>query len=143
MSFDVACSTEHAFTVWTSRINAWWPSDHTVTGQDDLVIVLEAGPGGRIYERTPEGIEHVWGEVTVWRPPTDLAYHWHLGRERVHATEVEVHFLDLGDGTTRVEIEHRGWEQLGDSAGEWRTRNQAGWQTLLPHVQAAMAQGGR
>ena len=25
MSFDVACSAGHAFTVWTSGIGIWWP----------------------------------------------------------------------------------------------------------------------
>ena len=66
MSFDVACSVEHAFTVWTSGIGTWWPPDHTVTGQADLEVVLQGGVGGRIYERTPDGVEHDWGEVTVW-----------------------------------------------------------------------------
>ncbi len=64
-SFDVACSAEHAFHVWTDRIGTWWPPDHTATGQADL-IVLEGGVGGRIYERTSDGVEHDWGEVTVY-----------------------------------------------------------------------------
>ncbi len=33
VSFEVACSPERAFLVWTSRIGTWWPHDHTVTGQ--------------------------------------------------------------------------------------------------------------
>ena len=57
MSFDVACSAEHAFRVWTDRIGTWWPPDHTATGRADL-IVLEGGVGGRIYERTSDGVEH-------------------------------------------------------------------------------------
>jgi hypothetical protein len=138
MSFDVACSVEHAFTVWTSRIGAWWPPDHTVTGQPGLDVVLQGGVGGRIYERTADGAEHDWGEVTVWKPPTQLAYLWHIGRDRVTATEVEIRFVAQGDATTRVEIEHRGWEQLGNAAEEWRDRNLGGWQTLLPHYLAAI-----
>jgi uncharacterized protein YndB with AHSA1/START domain len=84
-SFDVACSAEHAFHVWTDRIGTWWPSDHTATGQADL-IVLEGGVGGRIYERTSDGVEHDWGEVTVWEPPARLVYLWHLRRDRTDAT---------------------------------------------------------
>ena len=42
-------------------------------------------------------------------------------------------------GRTRIEIEHRGWERLGRAAQQWRDQNQAGWQTLLPHFQAAIA----
>ena len=140
MSVDVACSVEHAFTVWTSRIDAWWPRDHTVTGQADLVV-LQTGVGGRIYERTSDGVEHDWGEVTVWKPPTQLAYLWHLGADRADATEVEIRFLAQGEGATRIEIEHRGWQRLGPSGDEWRDRNRAGWQTLLPHFLTEIAKG--
>jgi hypothetical protein len=68
MSFDVACSPDHAFEVWTAGIGTWWPPAHTVTGQADLVV-LQGGVGGRIYERTADGVEHDWGEVTVQSHP--------------------------------------------------------------------------
>jgi hypothetical protein len=109
-----------------------------VTGQPGLDVVLQGGVGGRIYERAADGAEHDWGEVTVWKPPTQLAYLWHIGRGRVTATEVEIRFVAQGDAATRVEIEHRGWEQLGNAAGEWRDRNRGGWETLLPHYLAAI-----
>lgn len=108
MSFDVACSAGHAFTVWTSGIGTWWPPDHTMTGRAEAVV-LQGGVGGRIYERTADGTEHEWGEVTVWQPPARLAYLWYLGRDRAEATEVEIRFLAQGTEATRVEIEHRGW----------------------------------
>ena len=152
MTFYVACSVEHAFTVWTSGIGTWWPRDHTVTGQADLVIVLESGVGGRIYERTPDGAEHDWGEVTVWKPPTQLVYQWHLSRDRADATEVEIRFVaqesresqgNDGAVSTRIEIEHRGWERLGADGDVWRTRNRVGWQSLLPHYLTAIGNGER
>ena len=65
-SFDVACSAEHAFHVWTDRIGTWWPPDHTATGQADH-IVLESSVGGRIYERTSDGIEHDWEDERALR----------------------------------------------------------------------------
>ena len=140
MSFDVACSAEHAFRVWTSGIGTWWPPDHTVAGRPGLVV-LQSGVGGRIYERAADGVEHEWGEVTAWQPPARLAYLWYLGRDRSDATEVEIRFLAQGTVATRVEIEHRGWERLGATAGQWRDRNRAGWQTLLPHFVAAIERG--
>jgi uncharacterized protein YndB with AHSA1/START domain len=140
-TFDVACSVEHAFATWTSRIDAWWPADHTVTGAVDVVVVLETAAGGRIYERTPNGVEHDWGEVTVWEPPTRLGYRWHLRRDRADATEVEIRFVDQGGGATRIEIEHRGWERLGAGGQDWRDRNRVGWETLLPHYRAAIESG--
>jgi hypothetical protein len=140
ISFDVGCSAEHAFSVWTSRIGTWWPSDHTVSGQADLVV-LQGGVGGRIFERTADGIEHDWGEVTLWKPPTQLAYLWHLGADRTAATEVEVRFVAQGAATTRIEIEHRGWERLGSAGDRLRDRNRAGWDALLPHFLAEIAKG--
>jgi hypothetical protein len=103
---------------------------------------MQGGVGGRIYERTPDGVEHDWGEVTVWSPPRRLVYLWHLRRDRADATEVEIRFTATSPGTTRVEIEHRGWERLGSAAGTWRDQNRAGWQTLLPHFRAAITPGG-
>jgi len=141
MSFDVACSADHAFRVWTSDIGTWWPHDHTVTGRDDLTVVLQCRVGGRIYERTPEGAEHDWGEVIAFDPPERLAYLWHIGSDRADATEVDVRFVAHGEGATRIEIEHRGWERLGARGVAWRERNHAGWESLLPHVKEAMGKG--
>src|SRR5262249_24732145 len=137
-SFEVACPAQRAFETWTARIARWWPADHTVSGESGLHVALEGRPGGRIYERTAAGQEHDWGEVTVWEPPRRLVYWWHLNADRSDAPEVEIRFVDQGS-TTRVEIEHRGWERLGSRGPEWRARNSGGWSTLLPHFQAAVA----
>jgi hypothetical protein len=138
--FDVDCPVEHAFETWTARIGQWWPADHTVTGQAGLEVVLEGRQGGRIFERTADGVEHDWGEVTIWDPPTRFGYLWHLRRDRADATDVEIRFIDRGDATTRVEIDHRGWERLGGEGQTWRDRNRGGWDTLLPHFVAAAKQ---
>ena len=137
LAFEVACPPDHAFEVWTGRIGTWWPVDHTVSGEPGLAVVLEPRRGGRIYERTAAGVEHDWGEVTAWEPPGRFVYLWHIGRDRADATEVEIRFVDRGDATTLVEIEHRGWEALGDEADTWRARNGGGWATLLPRYVAA------
>jgi hypothetical protein len=136
ITFDVACPAEHAFRTWTAGLGTWWPPDHTVSGQP-ADVVLQGGVGGRIYERAADGTEHEWGEVTVWQPPTRLAYLWYLGRDRADATEVEIRFQPQ-EGNTRVDITHRGWERAGEP---WRDRNQAGWQTLLPHYRKEIARG--
>jgi uncharacterized protein YndB with AHSA1/START domain len=137
IEFTVDCPAAHAFTVWTARISAWWPADHTVSGVTGLDIVLEPGVGGRIFERTRDGAEHDWGEVTVWEPPHRLGYLWHLRRDRADATEVEITFTER-DGGTLVVVEHRGWERLGALGPDWREANKGGWSTLLPHYVAAV-----
>jgi uncharacterized protein YndB with AHSA1/START domain len=141
MSFDVSCSVDHAFAVWTDGISNWWPPDHTVTGRDDVEIVLEGRVGGRIYERTPDGSEHDWGEVTEWDPPRRLVYLWHIGQDRANATTVAIGFQTQGSATTRVEIEHGGWERLGVPGAERRVQNRTGWEGLLPHFVAAAQKG--
>ena len=143
MTFEVRCSAEHAFETWTARIAHWWPADHTVSGDSGTRVILEGRPGGRIYERTPGGAEHEWGEVIAWEPPRHLVYLWHLRRDRADATEVEITFVAQDTRTTRVEIEHRGWERLGALGADWRNANQGGWSTLLPHFISAAGGGSR
>src|ERR1700755_2432317 len=108
-AFTVACPPEHAFAVWATRTSLWWPHGHSVSAEPGLTVTFEPRPGGRIYERTPGGAEHDWGEVVVCDPPRRLVYLWHLRFHRADATEVEVTFTPLPAGT-RVQIEHRGWE---------------------------------
>jgi uncharacterized protein YndB with AHSA1/START domain len=139
LAIDVDCPVEHAFEVWTTRIAQWWPRDHTVSAEEDLTVVLEGRPGGRIFERRSSGVEHDWGEVTTWEPPTRLGYTWHLNRDRSDATQVDVRFVARGQTGTTVEIEHSGWEWLGAQGKDWRDRNRSGWATLLPHYVAAAA----
>jgi Activator of Hsp90 ATPase homolog 1-like protein len=137
LSFVVECPVEHAFSTWTSRASSWWPVTHTVTAERGLQVVFEGRPGGRIYERTPAGVEVEWGEVTAWEPPTLLRYLWHIRVDRSDATEVEIRFEDRGDATTRVDIEHRGWDRLGARGPSWRDVNLGGWNGVLPFYRAA------
>ncbi len=131
----VECDPVHAFDVWTTRFGDWWPRGHSVSG-DPAAIVLEPRLGGRIYERLADGQEIEWGEVTAWEPPVGLAYLWHIRRDRADATDVRLTFADAGDGTTRIEIVHSGWDRLGVGADEWRDANRGGWAGLLPHFTA-------
>jgi len=142
IAFSVASPYRHAFEMWTAQIGTWWPADHTVSGHPQAVI-LEGATGGRIFERCADSTEHERGRITAWDPPNGLAYTWHLRRDPVDATDVHVRFVPVADQLTRGEIEHRGWERLGASAGVWRDRNRAGWETLIPHLVHAIDEGDR
>lgn len=140
LSVEVDCEPGHAFRVWAELTSRWWPADHTVTVEPDLEVRFEPRPGGRIFERTAAGVEHDWGEVLVWDPPQRLVYTWHLRADRADATEVEIGFAPIEGGRrTRLEIEHRGWERLGDRGVPRRDANMGGWTTLLPHYVASIA----
>ncbi|MEW6060236.1 MAG: SRPBCC domain-containing protein [Actinomycetota bacterium] len=117
MFFQVHCSAERAFDVWTSEVSLWWPIGRTRLGEPVPDIVLEPRIGGRIYERTSGGAEIDCGEVIKWEPPRRLVYLWRIQGERRRATEVAVTFRERGDSTTRVRIEHRGWQQLCSKRG--------------------------
>jgi uncharacterized protein YndB with AHSA1/START domain len=135
LELELACPPDHAFAVWTERFDQWWPRSHTVTG-DPAAVVLEPHVGGRLYERTADGAEIDWGEITAWEPPRRLAYRWHIRRDRADATDVEIAFTDAGDGTTRLAIVHSGWERLAGGQ-TWRDANRGGWDGLLPSFVAA------
>ena len=139
LAFDLRAPQHHAFDVYTRDIDRWWPASHTQTGRSDLRIVMEGRPGGRIFERTPEGDEFDWGRVQVWEPPGRLVYSWHLRRDPAEWTEVEIVFRPVGAEATHVEIEHRGWERLGAVGQKERDMHGSGWGTLLPHYQEAVA----
>ena len=121
MSFDVACSTQHAFDVWTSGIGTWWPPDHTVSGRADR-IVLQNQVGGRIYERSSDGAEYDWGEVTVWRPPVQLSYLWHLGRDRGDAT-VATALVPYSWSTSNMIADVQNWLDTPSSNNGWLLKN--------------------
>jgi hypothetical protein len=138
LSYEIECSAEHAFDVWTTRVSTWWPKGHSTSGNLDTTVLLEPRLGGRIFERTPDGTEIDWGEITQWSPPTRLGYLWHIARDRSDATDVELTFVDLGNGRTRLDIVHTGWERLGTQGQEWREANTNGWGALIPNfIEAA------
>jgi uncharacterized protein YndB with AHSA1/START domain len=136
IEFTVSCAPARAFEVWAERTSLWWPHGHSVSGEPGLTVTFEPHRGGRIYERTPDGAEHDWGEVLVWEPPRRLAYLWHLRFDRADATEVEVTFTPAGSGTA-VSIVHRGWERLGAEGPERRERNRKGWAGVTEHYRRA------
>lgn len=141
LSFEVDLPPDGAFDLWVGRTSSWWPLSHTVTTESGLSVVFQPGVGGRIFERTAAGKEHDWGQITVWEPPRRLAYLWHLRADRADATDVEITFVDLAGGRTRVDIEHRGWERLGARGVARRDANRGGWGGLLPHYVDAAAAG--
>jgi len=130
-SVTVACGPERAFRVFTEGIAAWWPLEtHSVGEKDAETVVLEGREGGRFYERLRSGEEHDWGHVTVWDPPSRLSYTWYPGRGQGTAGEVEMRFVPDGAGT-RVELEHRGWENYGPGVDEMVKRYETGWEHVL------------
>jgi Activator of Hsp90 ATPase homolog 1-like protein len=74
--------------------------------------------------------------VLDWEPPRRLRYLWHLFFDASQATEIEITFTAFADGT-KVRLEQRGWERLGEPGGERRARTATVWDMLVVSFQGA------
>jgi hypothetical protein len=132
-TFEVACPIDHAFRVWTEKLDLWWPkSSHSISGEAVELVAIEPTIGGRIFERAADGTEHEWGRVTAWAPPTRFAYLWFIGHDPSEASEVDVSFAPIDLERTRVSIVQKGWERSGPKAKSRRRGNAWGWDGVVP-----------
>jgi uncharacterized protein YndB with AHSA1/START domain len=135
-SITVDVPVEHAFEVFTERIGTWWPLEtHSIevmcTGKRPETAVFEPHVGGRVYERRSDGGEGFWATVAAFEPPHRLVLEWKVNPEAPAATEIEVSFTPEGDGRTRVDLVHSGWEPYGDRAQEARDDYDSNWLGVL------------
>lgn len=70
------------------------------------------------------------GTVLEWEPPRRLVLAWKPNLADNPPTELQVTFSPDGD-STRVELEHRGWERLGALAQQARQGYGEGWTAVL------------
>jgi uncharacterized protein YndB with AHSA1/START domain len=133
-SIRVACSVQLAFEVFTRDAASWWPVDkHSVRGESVREIVFEEQAGGTVYEVAADGERAHWATVLAWEPPGRFVLSWEVNPAR-EATELELRFSADGDGT-RVDLEHRYWERLGEESLSVRESYDSGWDTVLqPYV---------
>lgn len=135
---EVKADQQTAFETFTSRIGSWWPKEkYSVGGAKVASVVMENKLGGTIYEEWDDGERRPWGKVVVFDPHDRLVFTWHPGSDEGRATEVQVTFIADGD-ITRVELEHRGWEVLGDGAETARDGYNGGWVEVLDRYAAAV-----
>lgn len=135
-SIFVNAPQAHAFEIFTAGIGRWWPKSHKIGPTDLDRPIIEPREGGRWYELDTDGSECEIGEVAVWDPPARALLIWKLNAEWKFdpdlVTEVEVRFTPEGEGT-RVDLEHRHLERLGETAAQMREAIDApgGWSGLL------------
>ena len=127
----VDCVVEEAFRVFTTDAISWWPIDsHSIHGTEVSEIVFEEREGGEVYEVTADGKKGHWASVLAWEPPNRLVLAWNILEREALATEVEVRFTPE-DGGTRVDLEHRGWENVAEERVEKRDSYDIGWDHVL------------
>src|SRR5471032_1520947 len=122
-SITVNASVEHAFQVFTSGFDGWWPRSHHIGKSPMTASFIEAGVGGRCYARQEDGTDCDWGQILMWDPPHRFVIAWQITAEwryepdLAKSSEVDVRFTAEPGGGTRVDLDHRHFERMGP-AGE-------------------------
>lgn len=126
------------FKIFTEEIDLWWPEGYSIAGAGSTTY-FEGGKGGRLIQRTPSGIEMTLGKVLAFDPPNRLVVTWRQALWEGE-TEIEVVFRDHRGGT-KVDLEHRGWENLGKWATGFRQSYASGWVDILSKFQIYVDEG--
>jgi len=137
-SVTVDGTPAEAFDVFTAGIDRWWPKSHHIGAAQVVESVIEPRVGGRWYSKHADGSEAVIGHVSVWEPGARFVVSWEINGDwkpdaRIaFASEVDVRFSAAGAGQTRVDLEHRNFERMGQEPGEkMRTGVDNGWPGIL------------
>ena len=138
-SIEVRASVEDAFEVFANDMDSWWPRTHHIGKSPMTRCVLEPRAGGRCYSEQEDGTECDWGSVLAWDPPSRLMIAWQITPtwqfepDISRSSEVDVHFTSLGENLTRVDLEHRHFERLGEGGRAMRAGvdDPSGWNGLL------------
>ena len=147
-SITVKAGVEHAFNIYTAGFDSWWPREHHIGKSPMKRAIIEGAAGGRCYSEQVDGTECDWGRILVWDPPHRFVMAWQISPswqyepDLAKASEVDVRFTPLGDGSTRVDLEHRHFERHGAGGDQIRTvvEGPGGWGGLLDLFKARVEQ---
>jgi uncharacterized protein YndB with AHSA1/START domain len=120
-------------------MDSWWPRTHHIGKSPMKRVVVEGRPGGAVYTDQEDGTACPWGTVLTWDPPRRFVMAWQVSPEWQYepdldkCSEVEVQFTPADDGTTLVELEHRGLQRHGGACAKMREiiNAEGGWGSLL------------
>jgi uncharacterized protein YndB with AHSA1/START domain len=141
VAIEVAAPLDHAFKVFTEQFDNIKPRQHNLLAVDIAETVLEAKPGGQVYDRGVDGSICVWGRVLSVEPPHRLVLawlvspQWQIEEEEERASEVEVRFSAIDDDNTRVELRHHGLARHGAGWESAATGLEQGWPLYLDRFQ--------
>lgn len=144
-SITVDVPLQRAFDVFTASFGKWWPHSHSIGSAPLKTAIVEPRAGGRWYEIGEDGSECEWGEVLAFEPPARLLLAWRIGADWKFdpnlLTEVEISFTALSQTRTRVDLEHRKLENLGEglAAAKGAFDSDGGWSGILALYATATA----
>lgn len=132
---DVPLSQERAFELFTTRMSEWWFHGQGIGAKPYVAIGIEPRTGGRWFERAADGVETQWGDVLEWEPPTRILLAWRIASSWRFDPDLETHleikFEALEPRLTRVSLEHRNLDRLGEAGRGMAQAMNSGWGALL------------
>jgi uncharacterized protein YndB with AHSA1/START domain len=148
-SVRVKADVARAFRVFTEEMDSWWPRTHHIGSSPMKRVVVEGRPMGAIYTEQEDGTNCPWGSVLTWEPPHlfvmawQIRPDWQFEPDLSKCSEVEVRFTPADDGTTLVELEHRGLQRHGVGCAKMREQVNAegGWGALMTLFAAKADEG--
>jgi Activator of Hsp90 ATPase homolog 1-like protein len=144
----VNANQQRAFDLFTNEMSRWWPATHSTLKSPLKQYIVEPHVGGRWYAVAEDGSTGQTGYVIDWHPPRLVVLAWQLSAEwqfdPALVTEVEVRFIAESANTTRVELEHRHLQRMGERGAQVRSMvdSPGGWTAVLESFkQCADAKG--
>jgi uncharacterized protein YndB with AHSA1/START domain len=128
-SISLNCGLAHAFTVFTDKIDLWWPREHRRHRDGTMHIA-----GDALLDRAPDGSEWRMATIVRMEPPSLLRLDWYPGSPGA-PTAVEVRFSG-NDSHTEIVVTHR---PLPETRPIWPQRVptfERGWSTVLPALKS-------
>lgn len=139
---EVPCAPGTAFDVFVTEMASWWPFERfsvsAMLGGAPRELRVVSREGGTIVEVAPDGREFLWGAITTYAPPGRLVMDFHIPHPE-HSpddrtgdfTQVELLFMPLEAGGTRVRLKQSNWEALGEMAEMVRGGYGTGWSVIF------------
>lgn len=124
-NISLACGIDHAFDVFTGKIDLWWPRGHRKHRDGSLRLDDDA-----LIDRAPDGTEWTMATVAEIDPPSLLRLDWYPGSPGA-PTSVEIRFTG-DDSNTDIVVTHR---PLLETKSLWPQKVELferGWTTVLP-----------
>jgi uncharacterized protein YndB with AHSA1/START domain len=128
-TISLNCGVEHAFDVFTGKVDLWWPRGHRKHLDGSLRL-----EGGALIDRSPDGAEWTMATVAEIDPPSLLLLDWYPGSPAA-PTSVEIRFAG-DDSRTEIVVTHR---PLLETKSIWPQRVEVferGWNSVLPALKA-------
>ncbi|EBA12877.1 SRPBCC family protein [Roseobacter sp. CCS2] len=129
-TLTVPLTAEEAFTLFTTKMDTWWPSAKFSVFGEKAKITFPNHKGGDIVETSEDGQRDVWGTLIAYDPGVFLSFTWHPGRPASEATVVTVEFTQTEAGT-KCDLTHGGFGILGDTADAVSNSYLTGWDLVL------------